>query len=53
MNCNVNDVAHIARWLGNGTDCTCQHQMNEVNTNDDTLTTSSAKCYGIDFNGYM
>ena len=49
MHCNVNDVTHITHWLGNGTDCTYEHQMKEVNTNDDTLTTSSDKCYEIDF----
>ena len=48
MHCDVNGVAYIVSWLGNDTNCTYKHQMDEVNTDDNTLTTSLTKCYEID-----
>ena len=53
MHCDVNGVAYIVSWLGNDTNCTYKHQMDEVNTDDNTLTTSLTKCYEIDSNEYM
>ena len=53
MHCDVNGVAYIISWLGNGTNCTYKHQMDEVNTDDNTITTSLTKCYEIDSNEYV